>query len=133
VSRSGNYSTLKLVQPTLSKALGREFGGLQMQGVLRDIRYGVRGLRRAPAFALVSGVTLALGIGAATAVFSVINGVLIKPLPYPDSETLTVSGTRRAFREVSKPCPSPRPSSSPTATRTVHLRHSDCGHAGRRS
>jgi hypothetical protein len=59
-----------------------------VRDVFGDIRYGIRGLRRSPAFALVAGVTLALGIGAATAVFSVVNGVLIKPLPYPDPEAL---------------------------------------------
>ena len=55
---------------------------------LRDVRYGLRALRRTPAFTIVSSLTLALGIGAATTVFSVINGVLIKPLPYPHSELL---------------------------------------------
>ena len=59
-----------------------------LQDVFRDIRYGARGLRRTPAFTLIAGVTLALGIGAAAAVFSVVNGVLIKPLPYPDPGTL---------------------------------------------
>ena len=59
-----------------------------LQDVVRDLRYGVRALRRVPAFTVVSVATLALGIAAATAVFSVVNGVLIKPLPYPDSQAL---------------------------------------------
>jgi len=54
----------------------------------RDIRYAIRQLVRAPAFATVAIVTLALGIGATTAIFSVVNGVLLQPLPYPQSERL---------------------------------------------
>ena len=59
-----------------------------LQDASLDLRHSVRALRRAPAFTLVATVTLALGIGAATAVFSVLNGVLIQPLPYPDPEAL---------------------------------------------
>jgi predicted permease len=62
-------------------------GEKTMDGV-RDVRYAIRALRRAPGFAVVSVVTLGLGLGAATAVFSVVNGVLIKPLSYPDPERL---------------------------------------------
>jgi predicted permease len=54
----------------------------------RDVRYGLRMLRRNPTFALVSLLTLALGIGANTAVFTVVNSVLIKPLPYPQADEL---------------------------------------------
>jgi predicted permease len=59
-----------------------------LQDVLRDTRYAFRALRRAPAFTLLSTITLALGIGTVSAVFSVVNGVIIKPLPYPDSANL---------------------------------------------
>jgi putative ABC transport system permease protein len=55
---------------------------------LRDARYGTRSLRRAPGFAIIAILTLGLGIGAATAVFSVVNGVLLAPLPYPDADRI---------------------------------------------
>ncbi len=57
-------------------------------GALRDVRYGIRALGRAPGFTVVSSLTLALSIGAATTVFSVVNAVHIKPLPYHDAERL---------------------------------------------
>jgi len=54
----------------------------------RDIRYALRTLRRTPAFTVVAIVVLALGIGANTAAFSVLHGVLFQPLPYPDADRL---------------------------------------------
>jgi predicted permease len=59
-----------------------------VEGIAADVRYALRALRRAPAFAAVVVVTLALGIGANTAIFSVVNAVILKPLPYPDAARL---------------------------------------------
>ena len=54
----------------------------------QDVRYGIRSLLKAPGFAAVAILTLALGIGANSAIFSFVDGVLLKPLPYPDPESI---------------------------------------------
>jgi putative ABC transport system permease protein len=59
-----------------------------MESFIRDVRYVTRALLRTPAFFLVTVVTLALGIGATTAIYSVIDGVLLRPLPYPDADRI---------------------------------------------
>jgi len=67
-----------------------------MEHVIKDIRYGIRSLAKRPGFTAIAVLTLALGIGASTAIFSVVDGVLLKPLPYPEAERIV------QLREVSQ-------------------------------
>src|SRR5258708_5564803 len=60
--------------------------------LLRDVRHAIRGLVREPAFLLIAVLTLGVGIGANTAVFSVVRGVLLAPFPYPDADRLVAVG-----------------------------------------
>ncbi len=61
-----------------------------MSGAWTDVRYGLRLLRTTPGFTVVAVLTLALGIGANTAIFSVVHGILLQPLPLPDADRLVV-------------------------------------------
>src|SRR5678816_2205145 len=59
-----------------------------METLIQDIKFGLRMLLKSPSISIVATIALALGIGANTAIFSVVNAVLLRPLPFPNSETL---------------------------------------------
>ena len=77
----------------------RRFGALDDLG--RDLRHALRGLRRSPGFAATVALVLALGIGANTAMFSIVYGVLLRPLPYPDAGAIVRIGDSFGPRSLS--------------------------------
>jgi len=98
------YARQGLSPEEARRRLGLEFGGLDqmkdqcrdargisiLDHLLRDTRYGLRTLRKTPSFSVVAALTLALGIGVNTAIFSVVYGVLLRPLPFADPSALIV-------------------------------------------
>ena len=94
-----------------------------MNGLWRDIRFGIRMLAKHPAFSAVAVLTLALGIGANTAIFSVIDAALLRPLPYSNANRIVVLYRRPTKKSKATAHPLPRAFSriSATAGQFVHL------------
>jgi len=78
-----------------------------METLIKDIRYGVRGLLKRPGFTVIALITLALGIGANTAIFSVVNAVLLRPLQFHDPEQLVVVWEEASFAGFPTNTPAP--------------------------
>src|SRR5687767_8232343 len=78
-----------------------------METLLKDIRYGLRGLWKRPGFTAVALITLALGIGANAAIFSVVNAVLLKPLQFRDPERLVILWEDVSFAGFPRNTPAP--------------------------
>jgi predicted permease len=78
-----------------------------MQTLWQDLRYGARMLFKNPGFTLIAVITLALGIGANTAIFSIVNGLLLNPLPYRNAERLAIIWTHSPGANVALDWPSP--------------------------
>src|SRR5215213_7913183 len=78
-----------------------------METLFKDIRYGIRGLLKRPGFTVIALITLALGIGANTAIFSVVNAVLLRPLPFQKPEELVIVWEDATFVGFPRNTPAP--------------------------
>ena len=78
-----------------------------MEAILKDIRYAIRGLRKRPGFTVVAVITLALGIGANTSIFSVVNAVILRPLRFTDPDRLAVVWEEASFAGFPTNTPAP--------------------------
>jgi hypothetical protein len=106
-----------------------------LDSVLADLKLLFRRLRKSPGFAVTVLLTLAIGIGANTAVFSVVNSVLLQPLPYPGADQLVSlrlnAPGAAGLADFQNVCPSPPRCTSPSARATAPFNRWERGHPRR--
>ena len=88
------YRRSSIARPPIREETRAAWGWRWLDALAQDLAYGFRTLRRSPGFTAVAVITLALGIGASTAIFSAVYGVLLRPLPYKDASSIVLIQSR---------------------------------------